>query len=85
MQAVQSKMQSLTARMEKVETVPKSSSAFRSQNSAPQDILALTGNLFGNPSITAVPSNVQYSHLDLVNKNILRARITSVRIRSLYL
>ena len=76
-------MQSLTARMEKAEIVPKSPSASRSQNSTPQDILTeatLTGNLFANPCITAVSSNVEISGLDLANKNILWIQITSAGI-----
>ena len=72
-----SDMQSLTARIGKLEALPHSASA--SQNASPQDIFsqALT---FGNPAITAVPSNLQVSDLDLANKNILWTRVTSAGI-----
>ena len=35
---------------------------------------------FGNPAITAVPSHLDISDLDLVNKNMLWTRITSAGI-----
>ena len=72
-----SDMQSLTARIDKLETLPHSASA--SQTAAPQDIFS-QAPAFGNPAITAVPSNLQISDLDLANKNILWTRVTSAGI-----
>ena len=72
-----SDMQSLTARIDKLETLPHS--AFASQNASPQDIFS-QAPAFGNPAITAVPSNLQISDLDLANKNILWTRVTSAGI-----
>ena len=72
-----SHMQSLTARIDKLETLPHSASA--SQNASPQDIFS-QAPAFGNPAITAVPSNLQISDLDLANKNILWTRVTSAGI-----
>ena len=75
--AVKSDMQSITSRIEKVEASPQS--ALASKSSAPQDILTKAPQ-FGNPAITAVPSHLDISDLDLVNKNILWTRITSAGI-----
>ena len=70
-------MQSLTARIDKLETLPHSASA--SQNASPQDIF-FQAPAFGNPAITAVPSNLQISDLDLANKNILWTHVISAGI-----
>ena len=72
-----SDMQSLTARIDKLETLSHSASA--SQNASPQDIFS-QAPAFGNSAITAVPSNLQISDLDLANKNILWTRVTSAGI-----
>ena len=72
-----SDMQSLTARIDKLETLPHSASA--SQNASPRDIFS-QALAFGNPAITAVPSNLQISDLDLANENILWTRVTSAGI-----
>ena len=66
--AVKSDMQSITSRIEKIEALPQS--ALASKSSVPQDILTKAPQ-FGNPAITAVPSYLDISDLDLVNKNIL--------------
>ena len=72
-----SDMKPLTARIDKLETLPHSVSA--SQTASPQDIFSQVP-AFGNPAITAVPSNLQISDLDLANKNILWTRVTSAGI-----
>ena len=69
--------QSLTAHIDKLETLPHSASA--SQIASPQDIFSQTP-AFGNPAITAVPNKLQISDLDLANKTILWTRITSAGI-----
>ena len=75
--AVKSDTQSITSRIEKIEALPQS--ALASKSSAPQDILT-NALQFGNPVITAVPSHLEISDMDLVNKNILWTRITSAGI-----
>ena len=63
-----SDMQSLTAHIDKLETLPHSASA--SQNASPQDIFS-QAPAFGNPAITAVPSNLQILDLDLVSLQLV--------------
>ena len=63
--------------MDKLEALPQSASASKPQST--QDILS-QAPAFGNPAITAVPSNLHVSDLDLANKNILWTRITSADI-----
>ena len=63
--------------MDKLEALPQSASASKPQST--QDILS-QAPAFGNPAITATPSNLQISDLDLANKNILWTRITSADI-----
>ena len=75
--AAKSDMQSITSLIEKIEALPQS--ALSSKSSAPQDILTKAPQ-FGNPAITAVPSHLDISDLDLVNKNIQWTRITSAGI-----
>ena len=75
--AVKSDMQSITSHIEKIEVLPQS--ALASKSYAPQDILTKAPQ-FGNPAITAVPSHLDISDLDLVNKNVLWTRITSAGI-----
>ena len=75
--AVKSDIQFITSCIDKIEALPQS--ALASKCSAPQDILTKSPQ-FGNPAITAVPSHLDISDLDLVNKNILWTRITSAGI-----
>ena len=83
--AVKSDMQSIPSRIEKIAALPQSALASKSYapqdilTKAPQDILTKAPQ-FGNPAITAVPSHLDISDLDLVNKNILWTRITSAGI-----
>ena len=77
--AVKSDMQSITSRIEKIEALPQS--ALASKSSASQDILTKAPQL-GNPAITAAPSHLDISVLDLVNKNVLWTRITSGKYSS---
>ena len=72
-----SDMQSLTTHLNKLEALLNSTST--SNSATPQDILS-QAPAFGNPAITAVPSNLQISDLDLANKNILWTRVTSAGI-----
>ena len=78
-----SDMQSLTTRMEKLEASPSSKLPPSSGVSGPSstDILNEAANaVFSQPAITAVPSHLEISDLDLANKNILWTRVTSAGI-----
>ena len=72
-----SDIQYLTTRLYKLEALPHSASA--SNSATPQDILS-QAPAFDNPEITAVPSYLEISDLDLANNNILWTRVTSAGI-----
>ena len=72
-----SDMQSLTTRLNKLEALPNSASASNQCYSTGHFI---SSSSIWQPEITAVPSNLQISHLDLANKNILWIRVTSAGI-----